>query len=100
MREYLPLHMTALLAGALLDFIIGDPHALPHPVRLIGKLISVLENVLYREESGRRRLVFSGFVLWLTVILAVGLSTFLIMYAALRVSLYLFAVIEIGRAHV
>lgn len=39
-------HMTAFLLGFLLDLLLGDPHHLPHPVRLIGKLIAWLEKVL------------------------------------------------------
>ena len=36
--------LLALLAGFLLDLLIGDPHFLYHPVRLVGALISFLEN--------------------------------------------------------
>ena len=86
--------MIAILAGVLLDFIIGDPHPMPHPVRAIGRLISALERMLYKEGAGRSRQVFSGFVLWLITVVTTGLSTFLIMAAALRISLYLFAAIE------
>ncbi len=35
-----------LLAGFLLDCLLGDPYALPHPVRLIGRTISALEGVM------------------------------------------------------
>ena len=31
----------ALLAGCLLDVILGDPHWAPHPVRAMGALISI-----------------------------------------------------------
>ena len=31
----------SLLLGFLLDCLVGDPHSIPHPVVLIGKLISV-----------------------------------------------------------
>ena len=31
-----------LLAAFLLDALLGDPHGWPHPVCLIGKLISAL----------------------------------------------------------
>lgn len=37
-------HVIALLAGFVLDAILGDPHSFPHPVRLMGALISALEN--------------------------------------------------------
>ena len=33
-----------LLAGFLLDCILGDPYSLPHPIRLIGRLISALKS--------------------------------------------------------
>ena len=39
-------HMIAFLAGFLLDLLIGDPHWLYHPVRLIGNLIAFLEKIL------------------------------------------------------
>ena len=38
--------LMALLAGFLLDLLIGDPHFLYHPVRLVGALISFLEKVI------------------------------------------------------
>ena len=40
---YLSISMLALLTGFLLDICFGDPHWLPHPVRWMGALISVLE---------------------------------------------------------
>ena len=39
-------HMIAFLAGFLLDLLIGDPHWLYHPVRLIGNLIAALDHRL------------------------------------------------------
>lgn len=33
-------HIFAFIAGFVLDLLIGDPHFIPHPVRLIGSLIS------------------------------------------------------------
>ncbi|MGD1152679.1 MAG: cobalamin biosynthesis protein [Syntrophales bacterium] len=35
-----------ILAAILLDFIVGDPPCLPHPVKLIGRLASFLETPL------------------------------------------------------
>ena len=37
-------HLLAFVTGCVLDLILGDPFFLYHPVRLIGKLISTLEN--------------------------------------------------------
>lgn len=39
----MPTHITALLIGALLDLLIGDPEWFYHPVRLIGRYISFAE---------------------------------------------------------
>lgn len=60
--------LYALLAGALIDLIVGDPHWLPHPVMLMGKLISLLEKLLRRAfpktKTGEN---IAGLVLWLIV---------------------------------
>lgn len=50
--------LAAVVAGFLLDLLIGDPHWLYHPVRLVGLLISGAEKVLRRifpeTERGER----------------------------------------------
>ncbi|WP_289103706.1 cobalamin biosynthesis protein, partial [uncultured Fusobacterium sp.] len=56
----------------VMDLIFGDPHWFPHPVRIIGKLISFLEKVLYKASNKK----ISG--AFLTVIV-VGV-TFVISY--------------------
>lgn len=43
MREEI---LLSLVLGYFLDLLIGDPHWLYHPIRLVGKLISVLEKGL------------------------------------------------------
>ena len=44
----MPQHLMALAIGFALDLVVGDPHWLPHPIRLIGRLISGLERILRR----------------------------------------------------
>lgn len=39
-------HLICLLGGFLIDCIVGDPYWLPHPIRWIGTLISMLEKLL------------------------------------------------------
>ena len=45
----------SVLAGFLIDCVLGDPYWLPHPVVLIGKLISALERFLRRRMPNRLR---------------------------------------------
>ena len=40
------LSMLAVGLGFILDLLIGDPHWLYHPIRLVGHLISTLETLL------------------------------------------------------
>ena len=51
--------LTAILGGALLDCLLGDPAWMPHPVIYMGKAISALERLLRRKlpatEQGERR---------------------------------------------
>lgn len=60
--------LTAVLAGFLLDLLLGDPHWLYHPVRLVGNLIALSEKVLRhifpKTERGER---IAGLFLILTV---------------------------------
>ena len=66
-------HLSALALGFLLDLLLGDPHWAPHPVRLMGRLISALERLLRRIfPPSPRGLRLGGFCL---VVLTAGLST-------------------------
>jgi len=72
---------AALLIGAfLLDLAIGDPHWLPHPVVLIGKVISRGEQLL-RSGNGRRDffagMALSLFLVALTAAVALALVALL-----------------------
>lgn len=67
------MHLLAIILGFVLDLIIGDPRWMYHPVRLVGKLIEVLEIRLRRmfskTENGERN---AGRVL---VALVCGITT-------------------------
>lgn len=54
-----------LVIGFLLDAVIGDPYRLPHPIRLIGRLISVLEKFVRKHF---KNLTAGGVFLSLTVL--------------------------------
>ncbi len=57
--------LRALLLGFAIDLVLGDPHGFPHPVVLMGKLISLLERGLRRllpkTPAGER---LAGGILW------------------------------------
>jgi adenosylcobinamide-phosphate synthase len=66
----------ALLAGGLLDLLLGDPTWVPHPVRGIGRLISFLEQQLIRFQYER----FAGCVLCCLVVVTTALVAGLTIY--------------------
>ncbi len=69
--------LIALAAGFVLDLMIGDPQKLPHPVRLIGKLISSGEKAMRRLLPNR---LFLGGTLLTIFVAAVS---FLVPFAIL-----------------
>jgi adenosylcobinamide-phosphate synthase len=70
-----------LLMGAMLDSILGDPYSLPHPVRLVGRLISRLETFVRSRMGGHLRA--GGVLLAVTVLIisaAVPLGILILCY--------------------
>lgn len=71
--------LAACAAGFVLDLMFGDPIWLYHPVRLIGKLIGLLEKVLYKEGVENKSLFVRGIFLWiLTVGISAGIPVFVL----------------------
>lgn len=60
--------LCALVIGFFVDLMLGDPHSIPHPVVLMGRLISALERLLRRvfpkTKTGEE---LAGGLLWLLV---------------------------------
>ena len=46
-----PMPPSRFLAASCLDWIAGDPHGMPHPVRAMGRAISTGERWLRRPDS-------------------------------------------------
>jgi len=66
-------HLLAVTAGVCLDVILGDPHRLPHPVRLMGFLIKCFEKFFRKRCHSPRQLRFAGIaILILMVVLSGG----------------------------
>ena len=60
-------HFFAMFLGFVLDLLFGDPHWLPHPIRLIGNLIASLEKLNKKELSDTKRFL-RGFAMVVIVI--------------------------------
>lgn len=71
-----------LAVAVVLDWILGDPGYLWHPVMGIGNLIKMLESMLYRpEDSEKRKKAKGGALLLWTVFVTAGLVILLIAVA-------------------
>ncbi len=79
--------LIAVIIGFLLDLIIGDPHWLPHPVRLIGFLISkgekVIRKLLPKTKNGE---FIGGMILTITIITVAFTLPLLILHFAGKVN--------------
>lgn len=82
-------HILAFFLGFLLDLLFGDPYFLPHPIRLIGKLISVTEKKLRRHSKiscngvdRQRTELLRGVILVILVLLGTVAATALALSAA------------------
>ena len=71
MKERLLLQTAAIFAGFLIDFFVGDPYSIPHPVVGIGKWISFFDRKLRRGNSNPKDLGRGA----LTVVLVALIST-------------------------
>ena len=60
-------HFFAMFLGFVLDLLFGDPHWLPHPIRLIGNLIASLEKLNKKELSDTKKFL-RGFAMVVIVI--------------------------------
>ena len=86
--------MTAIMPiiiGFVIDSFIGDPYNLPHPIRLIGRLISKLEKFIRRRF---RNLYAGGVFLALTVIFISAVVPFFILYFYYRLNIVFGILIE------
>ena len=76
-------HISAFFFGFILDMIFGDPHGFPHPVRLMGGLISELEKrLLDMENRNPDRELKNGKLLPAAVLLSVSAVSSVVFIAA------------------
>lgn len=69
----------SILIASILDFFIGDPYIFPHPVKLMGRIIS-FEDSFFRKISKNKNLKLMGLII---VLINISLG-FLVPYLLLR----------------
>src|SRR5512134_3080830 len=76
--------MTALEISAayLVDLFFGDPPGYPHPVRLIGQIISLLENKFLQWAHTPWMQRLSGVIMAATIVSGAGIFTWAIIQMA------------------
>ena len=89
------IHLLPLVLGFCIDLIFGDPHSIPHPVVLIGRLISATEKLVRKifPKTVRGENVAGG-VLWLLVVLISTAVPLGILYLGYKISLWLGLALE------
>ena len=92
-------HIIAFFMGFLLDQLLGDPYFLPHPVRLIGKLISGTEQRLRRkiainETDKSRSELRQGVAMVLIVLASVIIASSFLLLAAYWIHSYVGMAVE------
>lgn len=55
-----------ILIAVGLDFLIGDPHGFPHPVKLMGNIINLEDRLVRRIFKGGKGLKLAGLIIVLT----------------------------------
>lgn len=88
-RGIMKCHLIAFTGGFFLDLILGDPYFLPHPIRLIGRLITETEKRLRRRRPGVNEREIRQGVMMVCFVLAVVITVAgLLLWAAYRLHPY------------
>ncbi|WP_183251338.1 adenosylcobinamide-phosphate synthase CbiB [Anoxybacteroides tepidamans] len=83
-------HLLAIVLAIIIDFLIGDPRWLPHPVRGMGRLIAWLDR---RLNKGRYRRM-KGIITLMIVISIVYVIGYALIYESYRLSTALGIAVE------
>lgn len=78
-----------ILVGFVLDLWLGDPPNWPHPVRLIGNSITVVQKYIRKHCVSEASLKWGGTLLWLVIVVGTFLLTWGLIYLLARWSWWL-----------
>lgn len=87
-------HLLAFASGFILDLIFGDPSFLYHPVRIIGKLISICDIKLNIRSYSSAKKRINGIALVIIVLFSTFFIVASIIVASYTISNYLGVIIE------
>lgn len=87
--------LVALVMGYILDLIFGDPYWMPHPVRFIGNLISILEKVIRRFMPKTKRGEYIGGIIFTVMVVSISMVIpLVIILIAKTINKYLALIVE------
>ena len=87
--------LVALVIGYILDLIFGDPYWMPHPVRFIGNLISILEKVIRRFMPKTKRGEYIGGIILTVMVVSISMVIpLVIILMAKSINTYLALTVE------
>lgn len=87
--------LVALVMGYILDLIFGDPYWMPHPVRFIGNLISILEKVIRRFMPKTKRGEYIGGIILTVMVVSISMIIpLVIILMAKSINTYLALTVE------
>ena len=95
MRE----HFIAFIIGIIIDRIVGDPHWMPHPVKLMGRVIGLLDKALLGKYPAERKRsakseFMRGLFLWILVVTLTFTAGFAIWFGTYLINVYLGIAVE------
>ncbi len=93
MVKWLIWQSAAIALGFLLDFIIGDPYKLPHPVVYIGKCISFFDKKLRRGNSNPKDVPRGALTVACVILISTVLPA-LILFGAWKLHPVVYFIIE------
>lgn len=85
--------MISILVAVILDFLIGDPYNFPHPVKAMGKIISLEERIGRKLAKNSTGLKITGFVI-VVLNITIGFVMPLLLLKVLQENKILFFVIN------
>lgn len=91
-------HLFAFTVGFFMDQLIGDPMNFPHPIRLIGNLIHLLDSKLLGDTDNKKRNqkaeFIKGIALVIAVMAATAIITGIILWAFYMIHPYMGMIVE------